>query len=63
MTSPHDCQPPLERRPIADDTWTCPDCGALWRARPIGPIDPAPSFDFKTGEGVSDAVWERVDSL
>ena len=54
----HQCRPPMERRPVADSrAWDCSDCGRTWEVYPLGPMDPAPAYDFTTGEGVVNAKW------
>jgi len=59
----HDCKPPMERRPIEDQTWTCPECGDVWRVHPLTTLDPAPSYDFSTHEHIAPAEWVRVGSV
>jgi hypothetical protein len=57
----HDCRPPGGRRPIDGPMgWICPECGDRWEGRPLGPTDPAPSYDFETQEGITPAEWVRV---
>jgi hypothetical protein len=54
-----DCTPPADRRPIDDDTWTCPVCGDLWHVEPLSAVDPAYVFDMERGEGIVNATWVR----
>lgn len=57
----HDCEPPIDRRVIdAPMTWTCPECGDLWRVIPFLPIDPPQESDFAMGDHVSPPEWVRV---
>jgi hypothetical protein len=58
----HDCSPPTDRRSKADDRWTCPDCGDVWRAEEYSDPDAAPAADFEPGRvlGVGYARWVRV---
>jgi hypothetical protein len=55
----HECRPPEGRQPFDISPWICPECGDVWVADPPGPIDPAPSFDFATQQGITPAVWVR----
>lgn len=41
-------------------TWTCPECGDLWRVIPFLPIDPPQESDFAMGDHVSPPEWVRV---
>lgn len=56
----HLCRPPMERRSIEDDEWICPDCGDVWKSEPMESTDPAPHFDFGTGQHWHHARWVRI---
>jgi len=63
----HDCEPPLDERPIDDTEWTCPVCGDVWDVVPTEPTDPAPRYTFYTDRpggyaGPTHARWVRRGS-
>ena len=60
MEELHACRWPEGRQPISvAPTWTCPECGDVWRVRHLGSVNPAESHDFGTGEYVTSAEWIR----
>jgi hypothetical protein len=57
----HDCEPPTEARWIdAPMTWTCSECGDVWRVSPFLPPDPPQESDLAEGEFISPAEWVRI---
>lgn len=58
----HDCRPPGGRQPIDLASWACPECGDVWEARLLGPVNPTQSHDFATGEYFTNAEWIRARS-
>jgi hypothetical protein len=59
----HDCQPPMEKRPIENAWWTAPDCDDRWEVEPLEPIDPSPRYTFLPEgggyHGPTPARWVR----
>ena len=60
----HDCQPPMEERPIEAETWECPECRDVWEVHALEPTNPARSYTFLPDgggyPGPTRAEWVRI---